>query len=691
MGLSKISDEDLDKEKEILNQLFQYSDEFKSIVFNSGAGSGKTYALVECLKHIIGQNRDALKNHNQKIACITYTNVAANNIKKQIGASDIVDISTIHDRIWNIISNQKSALLNLHIEKLNTEIDELNNQLTNNDDYKKYRELDKESQEHFFELMYGNNNSYNKAYNFKAVEFKNAMPEEIGLQYAELISNVSKFKGLVDKLLRRKRYSDCLEKIRKGEKGYRVVCYDPMFNRDRLDKMRISHDTLLEYGCTLVKKYPKMKQMVIDSYPYILIDEYQDTANIVVEIMNAIGQYAKEIKHDIFIAYFGDSVQNIYDTGVGTKLKQLHLNLLTVSKLYNRRSYTEIIDVANKIRNDEIEQKSIYSDSKGGSVKLYYGKQDTVERFIDLCANKWNVHVENPLHCLFATNQMVAEYSGFPNVYKAFKDAGVYQGIGYKQLNMELLSHDTIRLGKVQSLLYRLVKLYTEVREKKQELRDIFPTDEYRNMSFADLKNLIALLQSLEGDTLDELLIDIFEKYRTSSDRMYKFIVERIFDIDEISYESVLKYFFVSLYYSSNEEAETKQIISDVLNLKMEELLCWFHYVNRDEAKKICYHTFHSTKGLEYENVIMILGKDFGQDKGLFELFFKKYGKNIYQVSSEYEKYEKGRNILYVAVTRAIKNLCILYIDDLEEVKDSIEEIFGSAEAFSDQIACSNF
>ena len=108
--------------------------------------------------------------------------------------------------------------------------------------------------------------------------------------------------------------------------------------------------------------------------------------------------------------------------------------------------------------------------------------------------------------------------------------------------------------------------------------------------------------------------------------------------------------------------------------MKIVELLNWFHYVHRDEKKKICYHTFHSTKGLEYENVAIILEKDFGQDKGLFETFFKEYGKPVNQISS---KYEKGRNILYVAVTRAIKNLRVLYIDDLEEIRDSAESIFG--------------
>lgn len=205
-------------------------------------------------------------------------------------------------------------------------------------------------------------------------------------------------------------------------------------------------------------------------------------------------------------------------------------------------------------------------------------------------------------------------------------------------------------------------------------------------MSFSDLKKLIVLLQSLSGNTLDELLADIFEKYKDSNDKTYKLIVERIFDIDEVSYEGVLKYILISLYNSFDEEAETKQIVGEILHLKIEEVLRWFHYVNRDGGREIYYHTFHSTKGLEYENVILILGKDFGQDKGLFEFFFKEYGEDIAQDLLKYEKYERGRNILYVAITRAIKNLRILYIDDMEEIKDNIEKIFGKAEAFPIQM-----
>jgi DNA helicase-2/ATP-dependent DNA helicase PcrA len=324
-----------------------------------------------------------------------------------------------------------------------------------------------------------------------------------------------------------------------------------------------------------------------------------------------------------------------------------------------------------------------------GSVKFYYGKSEEVSEFIGMCAKKWNAQNENTLHCMFATNQLVAEYSGFSKVYEVFKRAEVYQGIGYKQLNTELLSHDTVHLGKSQSLLFRLMKLYTEVRDERQPLRDIFPTDKYRDMSFHDLKLLITSLKSLDGNTLDELLIAIFNEYDTSNNQMYKLIIERIFDADEeVSYDGVLRFFLTSLYKTWDETLETKLIIQELLNMKIVELLNWFHYVHRNEKKKICYHTFHSTKGLEYENVAIILGKDFGQDKGLFKNYFMNYEENEEQVS---DKYERGRNILYVAVTRAIKNLRVLYIDDFKEVKGGMEKVFKKAYAFTDEIAIDDF
>lgn len=68
---------------------------------------------------------------------------------------------------------------------------------------------------------------------------------------------------------------------------------------------------------------------------------------------------------------------------------------------------------------------------------------------------------------------------------------------------------------------------------------------------------------------------------------------------------------------------ETKLIIQELLNMKIVELLNWFHYVHRNEKKKICYHTFHSTKGLEYENVAIILEKILDKTKACLRRFLR--------------------------------------------------------------------
>lgn len=74
---------------------------------------------------------------------------------------------------------------------------------------------------------------------------------------------------------------------------------------------------------------------------------------------------------------------------------------------------------------------------------------------------------------------------------------------------------------------------------------------------------------------------------------------------------------------------KAENLIDSLLMVEVKELLNWFAYVNRSEKKEVCYHTFHSTKGLEYENVVIILGKDFGVDRGLFETFLKSMAKTM--------------------------------------------------------------
>lgn len=90
-----------------------------------------------------------------------------------------------------------------------------------------------------------------------------------------------------------------------------------------------------------------------------------------------------------------------------------------------------------------------------------------------------------------------------------------------------------------------------------------------------------------------------------------------------------MRCFANSLYNNWDESVKAENLIDSLLMVEVKELLNWFAYVNRSEKKEVCYHTFHSTKGLEYENVVIILGKDFGVDRGLFETFLKSMAKTM--------------------------------------------------------------
>lgn len=81
------------------------------------------------------------------------------------------------------------------------------------------------------------------------------------------------------------------------------------------------------------------------------------------------------------------------------------------------------------------------------------------------------------------------------------------------------------------------------------------------------------------------------------------------------------------------------------------------------------YYTLHGTKWLEFRNVVVITKEKNDQGEINFKDYFKRYGSSEEPIDT--------KNLLYVVVTRAISNLRILYIDDIDDIKINIEKIFG--------------
>lgn len=199
---------------------FKCIDNKRSFIVEAGAGSGKTWTLVQSLFHIIETQGTYLRKMNKRVACITYTNVAKEEIIDRIKADDLVVVRTIHDFLWDVIKpfqkELKAELINLINEK--------------------------------------------------------------SLKKAEIVSSskptTKKYKEAAEALAQ---YNDTLEELKKfkGEIQYREF-----YNRKN---GIVSHNDILWLANNMIKDYPIIYKIIEDTYPIIFIDEYQDTDKSIAE------------------------------------------------------------------------------------------------------------------------------------------------------------------------------------------------------------------------------------------------------------------------------------------------------------------------------------------------------------------------------------------------------------------------
>lgn len=79
----------------------------------AGAGSGKTFSLIQTLRHLIQRRSRQMRRHHQQIVCITYTNVAKNEILARVDHHRDVVVETIHAFCWAAIKPFQRQLVDL--------------------------------------------------------------------------------------------------------------------------------------------------------------------------------------------------------------------------------------------------------------------------------------------------------------------------------------------------------------------------------------------------------------------------------------------------------------------------------------------------------------------------------------------------------------------------------------------------
>src|SRR5450830_1600301 len=103
VSVDVMADDDTDASVDVEIATCLNLDAPKSFFLFAGAGSGKTRSLVTALEHVQATMSDRLRAKGQKVAVITFTNAASDEIKSRLRFDPLIDVRTIHSFAWSLV------------------------------------------------------------------------------------------------------------------------------------------------------------------------------------------------------------------------------------------------------------------------------------------------------------------------------------------------------------------------------------------------------------------------------------------------------------------------------------------------------------------------------------------------------------------------------------------------------------
>lgn len=626
-------------EREVID-ILSLIEKKQNFLLSGGAGSGKTYSLVSLLKKV------SEKYPKVRIACITYTNAAALEIRDRCHIGNLY-VSTIHDFLWDNIRQFQVELRKILCEIVNDPNGKIQNPLS--DDEEEFQLLD-----------------------------------DIQITYKEYT------------------------RILKGE---------------------ISHDEVLIIAKKMFETYSKLCKIVCSKYPFIFVDEYQDTSPLVIEIL--LESLQKVVEPSI-VGFFGDSMQSIYDEGIGDIENYIKTGRVTkIEKKQNRRNPQKVIELANKLRTDGLMQQA--SDDanapnmengviKKGSVKFLYGN-DLKMAYSSEFMKDWNFENSKQTKELRLTHTLIAGEAHFEELYNIYdsdpvlklkKDLKVY----VKKKQIEIEEDKTF-----DEVLNEIEWFYQKGKNTGKSHLEVFLDDPSNEKLYSHVKDLPYSVVSKFYWEKDQLIDDKIEKDgKIIRDVKRDALIAHLFRIQDIialyissNYRDLLRKIGRKIQRNSDkrelhDELESLRLISqksigEVIDFANEKSLCvksdaFNSFIEKNEylywrVSAVPYSVFqnlysyiegrrpfstqHKVKGLEYENVLVILDSsgwnkynfDYVLDDSIYDSLPKGKKESYKRIKRRTEK------LLYVCCTRAKENLVLYYPDPSNGVVQGMERLIG--------------
>ncbi|SJN59182.1 ATP-dependent DNA helicase PcrA [Vibrio ruber DSM 16370] len=624
MASEKLDLENLSEESRHVIDLIKNK---KHFLLSGGAGSGKTYSLVEVLKAVV------CDSPSLNIGCITYTNAAVNEIEERI-SHDSLYVSTIHDFLWG------------NIKCFQSEIKETLIELINDSEQTKIKHPDSEvvSQDFFDDCD--------------------------SIQYKEYL---------------------------------------------KLAKGIISHDEVIILASKMFEKYEKLCSITKDKYPFIFVDEYQDTDPLVVEILL---EHLEKSTKDNVVGFFGDAMQSIYDSSVGNLdmyTKAEPPKVIEVLKLQNRRNPLKVINLANQLRTDGLIQKPSRDRSapnmdengevKQGIVEFLFSSNDDLEsvrRYLG-----WDFDNAELVKELHLTHSLISDKASFPELMRIYDKDKILEYI--KNKIRKALERDEDQYDSTGKTLSQVIEYLGCPNPTDAQNNYINNYREYFELAKEQPYDQISKLYVDKEQLLDDKKNNIGDKSKLGSNR--DDLVKHLFKIENCMrlYQSKkFNQFIKATDYSVtsvedkirlNEAIQSFEIQTDITIGEVIDLAHELGLVIKDDRlvryvedkyylyKQVCevnyqefrnvfeylegylpFSTQHKTKGAEFPNVLVVL------DNGKWNQYNFKY---LFERNGTDSVRQRSEKIFYVCCTRAKERLAVFFPNPSAQVIQTAVSWFG--------------
>ncbi|HJT27969.1 MAG TPA: UvrD-helicase domain-containing protein [Pyrinomonadaceae bacterium] len=431
------------------------------------------------------------------------------------------------------------------------------------------------------------------------------------------------------------------------------------FEEFKRSRHMLTYDDLLVRFREALENSATMREQISDQYRYIMVDEYQDTNKLQAQIVKLM-----TARHDN-VAVVGDEFQSIYSFRGAS-----HRNMLEFPKLFpsskiikleeNFRSTQPILDVANAIISDvkESYKKRLYSRIEGGQAPVVVSANDENEqsRFVSQriaelreegvplseiavlfrsSSHSFDLEIELGRQGIpfrkfggirFAESAHIKDALSFLRVvvkpsdtlswFRALKlidhigDATVYQ----------ILEH----LG-VEQREFRSPRTKAALFKKLQR----FPGRAAYKTQLQRLARVFCTI--VESKTPGEQLSTVLRFYKPLLKNKYDDVQRRGRDLEHL--QSIAKRYKTAVKLLDDIALDPTEVVQE--------------NTPRRSSGFVTLSTVHSAKGLEWDNVFLIWMTDGWFPSSRFQ--------------DEFDDYEEERRLLYVATTRAKKDLHFVY------------------------------